>query len=210
MNMKHRCWARWVCGKWNWYQPYFSQWYYPRESSFENIEKDNPISPLEDGIQDYFHIEKEKWKIIGPQLDFAPIDGTDKENEVVIGPPFLPHIIFHDTSIDTLGKKNCHFPFHEKENLDIINCPFWEDHIFGNNNDMIYKALSHTYLPYDFGSIFKSLKPLQLDFMKRILLILRLHLFRFLFFVILSLHQVIPSSLVIRSKVTMIPFSFQV
>jgi len=49
------------------------------DSSFENLEEVDPISPLKDGIGDYFHIEKEKWEIIGPQFDCAPIYDIDKE-----------------------------------------------------------------------------------------------------------------------------------
>lgn len=49
----------------------------------------------------------------------------------------------------------------------MTNSPFWEDPIFDINNDMIDKALSHTYLPYDSGSIFKSLEPLELDFQEK-------------------------------------------
>jgi len=30
------------------------------ESSFENLEREDPISPLKDDIEDYFYIEKEK------------------------------------------------------------------------------------------------------------------------------------------------------
>lgn len=49
----------------------------------------------------------------------------------------------------------------------MIDSPFWEDPIFGANNDRIDKALAHTYLPYDSGSIFKLLEPLELDFQEK-------------------------------------------
>ena len=36
------------------------------DSPFENLEEGDPMSPLEDDIGDYFHIEKDKWEIVGP------------------------------------------------------------------------------------------------------------------------------------------------
>ena len=57
------------------------------EFYFETL-RDDLISPLKDDIEDYFHIEKEKWEIIGPQFDCAPIYDTDKEDEDEIGLPF--------------------------------------------------------------------------------------------------------------------------
>ena len=70
---------------------------------FENLEKDDPISPLKDDIDDYFCIEKEKWEIVGPQFDCAPVYNTDKEVDAEIGPPFLSGIIYDDISIDAIG-----------------------------------------------------------------------------------------------------------
>lgn len=66
----------------------------PDDSTFEKLEEGGPISPLEDDIEDYFHIKKEKWEIVGPQFDYAPIYDTNKEDEVEISPPFLPGIIY--------------------------------------------------------------------------------------------------------------------
>jgi len=57
----------------------------PNESSFENLESDDPITPLKDDVEDYFLIEKEKWEIIGPQFDGAPIYDMNKEDEDDIG-----------------------------------------------------------------------------------------------------------------------------
>jgi len=50
------------------------------DSPFENLEEGEPIRPLENEIGDYFHMEKEKWEIVGPQFDCAPIYDTDKED----------------------------------------------------------------------------------------------------------------------------------
>jgi len=118
----------------------------PDDSPFENLEEGDPISPLEYNIGDYFQIEKEKWEVVGPQFDCAPIYDTDKEDEVESGPPFLSSIIYEDISIDTLGKENYHFPLHENEQLEMIDSPFWEDLIFDTNNHRIDKALAHTYI----------------------------------------------------------------
>ena len=63
------------------------------DSPFENLEEGDSISPLDDEIGDYFHIEKEKWEIVRPQFDYAPIYDTDKEDEVESGPPLLPSIV---------------------------------------------------------------------------------------------------------------------
>jgi len=38
----------------------------PDEFSFENLERENPITPLEYDIEYYFHIEKEEWEIACP------------------------------------------------------------------------------------------------------------------------------------------------
>ena len=65
-------------------------------SPFENLEEGDPISPLEDDIEDYFHIEKEKWEIVGPQFDCAPIYDTDKEGEDEIALPFPLGTIYDD------------------------------------------------------------------------------------------------------------------
>ena len=43
------------------------------DSPLENLEEGDPIIPSEDDIGDYFHIEKGKWEIVGPQFDCAPI-----------------------------------------------------------------------------------------------------------------------------------------
>lgn len=88
------------------------------ESPFENLEEDDPISPLEDDIEDYFHIEKEKWEIVGPQFDCAPIYDTDKKDEVESYLPLLSDIIYDDISIDTLEKKGHYFPLHEKDDFE--------------------------------------------------------------------------------------------
>jgi len=84
------------------------------ESSFENLERDDPISPLKDDIEDYFHIEKEKWKIFGPQFDCAPIYDTNKEDEDEIGLPFPSGTTYDDIPIDTPRKENLHFPLHKE------------------------------------------------------------------------------------------------
>ena len=86
----------------------------PDESSFENFERDDPSNPLKDDIEDYFHIEKEKWEIFGPQFDRAPIYHTDKEDEDEIGLPFPLGTIYDDIRIDTLGKENLHLLFAER------------------------------------------------------------------------------------------------
>ena len=86
----------------------------PDDSPFENLKEGDPICPLEDDIGDYFHIEKEKWEIVGPQFDCAPIYDTDKGDEVESGLPFLSGNIYDDISIDTLEKKGHYFPLHEK------------------------------------------------------------------------------------------------
>jgi len=38
----------------------------PNDSPFENLEEGGPISPIEDDIEDYIHIEKEIWEVVGP------------------------------------------------------------------------------------------------------------------------------------------------
>lgn len=132
----------------------------PHDSPFENLRKGDPISPLVDYIEDHFCIEKDKWEIVGPQIDLAPIYDTDKEDDVEADLPFHSSIIYDDISIDTLGKENCYFTLHEEGQLEVINSPFRKDPIFDTNNDEIDKA--PTYPPYD--SIFKSLEPLNYDF----------------------------------------------
>jgi len=123
---------------------------------FKNLEESDPICPLEDDIEDYFHIEKEKWEIIGPRFDCAPIYNTDKEDE--IGLPLLSGIIYDDISIDTFGKENYYFPSHEEGHLEVINSPFKRDPIC----DMKEIDKAPTYPPYD--SIFKSPEPLHYYF----------------------------------------------
>lgn len=76
----------------------------PDESSFEILERDDPIRPLKDDIEDYFHIKKEKWEIVGPQFYCAPIYDIEKEDEDEIGLPFPLGIIYDDIPIDALGK----------------------------------------------------------------------------------------------------------
>lgn len=88
------------------------------ESPFENLEEGDPISPLGNDIEDYFHIGKEKWDIIGPQFDCAPIQDTDKEDEVENGLPIFLGIIYDDISIDTLEKKVHYFPLHGKDDFE--------------------------------------------------------------------------------------------
>ena len=132
----------------------------PNESPFENLEEGDPMSSLEDDIGDYFHIEKEKWEIIGPQFDYAPIYDTNKEDEAEMGLPFLSAIICDDMSIDTPRKENYYFPLHEEGQLEAIDFPFGKDSIFNTNNDEINKAI--TYPAYDY--VFKSLEPLDYDF----------------------------------------------
>jgi len=85
----------------------------PDESSFENLERDDPISPLKDDIEDYFHIEKGKWEIVCPQFDCAPIYGVDKEDQDEIVLPFPLGTIYDDIPIDTLRKDNLHLPLHK-------------------------------------------------------------------------------------------------
>ena len=84
------------------------------ESSFENLERDDPISPLKNDIEYYFHIEREKWENVDPQFDCAPIYDTDKEDEAEIGLPFPSGAIYNDILIDTLGKENYYFPLHKQ------------------------------------------------------------------------------------------------
>lgn len=86
----------------------------PDDSSFENLEEVDPISPLEYGIGYYFHIEKEKWEIIGAQFDYAPIYDTEREDETEIGFSFLSGMIYDDISVDILQKENYFFPLHEE------------------------------------------------------------------------------------------------
>lgn len=50
------------------------------------------MSYLEDDIGDYFRIEKEKWEIVGPEFDCAPIYDTNKEDEAESSFSFLPGI----------------------------------------------------------------------------------------------------------------------
>ena len=128
----------------------------PNDSPFDNLKEGNPISCLEDDIGNYFRIEKEKWEIVGPQFNYAPIYDTDKEDEVEIGFHFILGIICDDTSIDTLGKENCYFPLHEEGQLEGIDSPFNENPIFDAYNEEINE--NPTYAPYDY--IFKSLDPL--------------------------------------------------
>jgi len=130
----------------------------PDGSSFENLKEVDPISPLEVDIGDYIHIEKEKWDIIGPQFNCAPIYDTDKEDETEVGFPFLLGYVFDDVSIDTLGKESYYFPLHEDGQLEVVNSPFSRDQIF--NTKKIDEA--PTYPPYE--SMFKSLEPLEYDF----------------------------------------------
>lgn len=91
------------------------------DSHFENLEEGDPISPLEDDIGDYFHIENEKWEIVGPQFDSAPIYDTNREDEAKIGLRFLSSIIYDDISIDRLGKENFFFPLDKEGQLEVIN-----------------------------------------------------------------------------------------
>ena len=102
------------------------------ESPLENLEEGDPVSPLEDDIEDYFHIEMEKWEIVGPQFDCAPIYDTDKEDEVESGIFFLSGIIYDDISINTLGKENYYFPLHKEGQylMEVIDSPFNENPIF--------------------------------------------------------------------------------
>ena len=114
------------------------------ESPFENLEEGDPISPLEDGIEDYFHIEKKKWEIVGPQFDCALIYDTDEEDEIESGLPFLSGIIYDEISIDTLEKKGHYFPLHEKDDFEE------EKHVEYNT--------SPSPLPYPFVHHLKSSK----------------------------------------------------
>ena len=103
-------WEGWIYGKRNWDNLTFLKDITLDETSFENLERDDPISPLKDDIEHYFHIEKEKWEIVGPQFDCAPIYETNKEDEDEIGLPFPVDTIYDDIPIDTLGGENLHFP----------------------------------------------------------------------------------------------------
>ncbi len=85
------------------------------ESPSKNVEEGDLVSSLENDIGDYFYIKKEKWEIVGPQFDYAPIYDIDKENEVEIGFSFIPDIIGNDISIDAFGKENYYFPLHKEE-----------------------------------------------------------------------------------------------
>jgi len=116
----------------------------------------NLISPLEVNIGDYFHIEQEKWEIVGLQFDCAPIYDTDREDEVGISLTF----IYDDIPIDTLGNEDHYFSLHERGQLVIIDSPFWENPIFDTNGE----ALAPTFIPCDFGNISKSFEPLKYDF----------------------------------------------
>ena len=99
------------------------------ESSFKNLEEGDPISPLQDDIEDYFHIEKGKWEIISPRFDCDPIYDTDNEDEVEISIPFHSRITCNEISINTLRTED--YYLHEKWQLKVIDSPFREDLIFG-------------------------------------------------------------------------------
>jgi len=43
----------------------------------KDIEKDDPINPLDVDISDYLHIEEGKWEITGHRFDKDPIYDTD-------------------------------------------------------------------------------------------------------------------------------------
>ena len=88
------------------------------ESPFENLEEGDPISPLEDDIEDYFDIEKKKWEIVGPQFDCSAIYDTDKEDGVESGLPFLSSTIYDEISINTLEKKGHYFTLHENDDFE--------------------------------------------------------------------------------------------
>ena len=132
----------------------------PNESSFENVEREDPINPLKDDIKYYLHIEKEKCEIVGPQFDCAHIYDIDKEDEDEIGFPFPLGTIYDDIPVNTPRKENLNFHFLKEGQLEVISFPFKRDPIF--NTEEIDKALtSHKY-----DSMFKSLKPLDYDFGK--------------------------------------------
>lgn len=129
------------------------------DSPFENLEEGDPISSLEDDIGDYFHIEKDKWEIFGPQFDRAAIYDTEKEDEIGIGFSFISGTTCDDISIDTLGKENYYFPLHKEGQslMEVIDSPFNESPIFDAYNEESNKAL--TYPPYDY--VLESLEPLD-------------------------------------------------
>jgi len=129
----------------------------PDGPPFENIEEGDLMSSLKNDIGDYFHIEKEKWDIFGPQFDCAPIYDTDKEDEIEIGFSFIPDITCNNIPIDAFGKENYYFPLHEEGQLEVIDSSFSESPIFDAYNEERNEA--PTYPPYDY--VFKSLEPLE-------------------------------------------------
>jgi len=73
-----------------------------------DLEKDAPISPLDDDIGYYLHIEEGKWEIEGHPYDKDPLYDNDKEDEVKVSLPFFQHITFDDTTIDHLEREGDH------------------------------------------------------------------------------------------------------